>query len=213
MPADTDDHIPPRALFAKRTGSRLVTVKSCRRCNEGVSDDDEYFRDTVLKYHRVSELPRAESQVAAMLRAAANPRKARYTAATLRGFTEVSVITPAGIDLGVQPAYRVNGDRIERAARRYVRGLHRHELGRRVPDSAEVMVAVNPEAVFDEQPQIVSIFRGGAPRVVEEGVFWYTSVRAIDNPEASGWLLVFFDEFAIIGSVRSPTPRIISPAA
>jgi hypothetical protein len=211
--ADTDDHIPAKGLFAKGSGARLITVKSCDACNHGASGDDEYFRDTVLKHHRVADLPQAQPQVAAMLRAAGMPKKARYAAATVRSFVDLDVHTPAGLYLGKRPGFRVNGVRLAKAAERYIRGLHRHELGRRVPEGAQVAVAVNPGAVFAEQADVLQVFGSGTTRVVKQGVFWYSFVQPTDNPEASGWLLVFFDEFGVLGSVRPRTPGTGAPAA
>lgn len=200
--ATTTDHIPAKGLFAKEAKVNLLTVKACAACNLGASADDQYFRDTVLKHHRVSELPQAQSQIRAMLRSAAHPRKRGYTESTLGSFVDVEVRTPAGLHLGVRSAFRVDGDRLKRTAERYIRGLHRYALGRRVPDGAEIAVAVDPEAVLAEQEDVLSTFAAGTTRIVQPGVFYYTVVIATDNPEGSGWLLVFFDEFAIIGSVR-----------
>jgi hypothetical protein len=202
--ATTDDHIPAKGLFAKGTKTSLVTVKACAACNQGASADDEYFRDTVLKHHRISELPQAQAQIRAMLRSAAHPRKSRYTEATLRSFVDVEVRTPAGLHLGVKPAFRVNGDRLERTVERYVRGLHRHEFGRRICEGSQIAVRVDPEAVLAEKADVLRTFASATKRIVQDGVFTYAFVIPSDNPEASGWLLVFFDEFAILASVRPP---------
>jgi hypothetical protein len=211
--ATTDDHIPAKAFFAKGSRPALVTVKACSACNQGASADDEYFRDTVVKHHRVAELPQAQAQVAAMLRAAAHPRKQGYAEAILQSFVDVEVRTPAGLHLGVQPAFRVNGDRLRKTAERYIRGLHRHEFGYRVPEGAVVSVAVNPQKVFEKQADVLRVFTAGTTRVVQAGVFFYSFVRPADNPAASAWLLVFFEEFAVLGTVRPPKADADAPAA
>ena len=40
----TRDHIPPKGLFPKPRPSNLYTVTCCEPCNNGASQEDEYFR-------------------------------------------------------------------------------------------------------------------------------------------------------------------------
>ena len=200
----TDDHVPAKCLFSPPLPSSLPTVKSCDSCNRDASQDDEYFRDVVLKYHRVAEQPEAQPLLDKMFRAAALPAKRRYTAAVLRSLTEVEVTTDAGINLGRQPAYRVDRKRVARAAERYVRGLHRHELGYRVPDGLEVRIRAEPESVHRAGEAILRFMRGRPVRIVQPDVFHYVWVHAVDRPEASIWALVFFNEFPILGFIRPP---------
>ena len=203
-PATTEDHIPPQALLVGVPRSARPSVRSCAACNNGASDDDEYFRDVVLKYHRVSEQPAAAPAIAKMIRAIALPAKAKYAAATLRSFEDIRVVTPAGIDLGIRPAYRVNEGRIAKAAERYVRGLHRSELGVCVPAEHTVRIQANPESILQEQARLVRVFASGTTRTVQPGVFWYKWVVPADRPSASAWLLVFYDALPLLGLVHPP---------
>lgn len=200
-PAYTEDHIPPQGVLIGVPRNARPWVPSCAPCNEGASVDDEYFRDVVFKYHRVAEKPEAAEGVARMLRALALPRKAGYASATLRSFTDVHTVSPAGLDLGVKPAFRVDSDRLARVMRRYIRGLHYLERGSRVPSAYSIHMYVNPEANLNNDESFRRVFEGSEQRIVKEGVFWYNYAIPSDRPSASAWLLVHFDAcpfFAVV---------------
>ena len=42
--ATSQDHIPPKAFFPQPRPSNLITVAACLSCNNGFSQDDDYFR-------------------------------------------------------------------------------------------------------------------------------------------------------------------------
>ena len=206
----TKDHVPPRSVFGDPAPSALTTVRACSACNSGASQDDEYFRDTIVKYHRVADLPAAESAVAAMIRAAAKPEKRKYAKATLARFAIADVRTPAGIELGRRPVVRVDANRIRRAAIRYVRGLYRHEVGVTLPGDSEFVAIVEPEGILAARTEVERAMASGTRRVIQEGVFWYVYVVAADNPAVSIWLLVFFDAYPILVVARRSTS--VAPA-
>jgi hypothetical protein len=208
LDAHTVDHVPPKSFFRGRGVTGLVTVRACAACNSGASADDEYVRDTVLKHHEVGEQPAATPQVASMLRGMANPKKQKYAEATMRSIGDVQVTTPAGLYLGTRPAFVIDGSRLKRTFERYIRGLYRHEFGSRVPIEAEFNIAVDPERVLAEQTAIEATFRGGTTRVVDPEVFFYSFVRDEKQHHNSGWLLVFFNTFAVVGAIRMPQPSV-----
>lgn len=166
-------------------------------CNRGASDDDEYFRDVILKYHRVADLPQAQQQLAAMIRAAAKPPKRSYARRILVSFRMVAVRTWAGLVLGKRPAYAVDSEQFNRPIRRYIRGLYRYDTGQRLADRIRIEVVSNPEVVLRSRDDIEQTLQGANPKTIQEGVFWYVWRRAADNPDATIWLLVFFDAFPI----------------
>lgn len=202
--AETDDHIPPQSLLLSVPRGDRPSVPSCRPCNNGASDDDEYFRDTVAKYHRVAEKAAVAPMIDKMVRAMGNPKKRGYAEATLRSFTDVNAVTHAGIHLGVQPAFLVDAARIERAVGRYVRGLHLLRLGRRVPLDHSIVVRANPEELINRQNKLAEIFSKGHEWVIKDGVFRCHWAVPQDQPTASAWLLTFFDEFPIFAVVHPP---------
>jgi len=49
--ANTDDHVIPKNLYPKSIRNQnvqLLTVPSCKKCNEGFSDDEEHFRNILV---------------------------------------------------------------------------------------------------------------------------------------------------------------------
>lgn len=63
-------------------------------CNPQALVDDEYFRDTVVKYHRVADIAEATDAMAAGMRAVPHPRT--------RGYTQVGLETVTAASLGVR---------------------------------------------------------------------------------------------------------------
>jgi len=210
-PATTDDHIPPQGLLIGVPRRMRPSVRACADCNGGASDDDEYFRDVVLKYHRVADKPEAQPAIERMFRAMKKPEKRGYAADAILRLTEANVRTFGGIHLGRQPAYHVDGERIERTAQRYVRGLHQYERGMAIAASHRLRVSCEPESLTDRVRRIAESFRAARVRVVRKGVFWYSYFAATDAPESSAWLLVFFDSFPILGVIL-PRERSIPGA-
>ena len=46
--AITKDHIPPKGFFEQPLPSNLITVPACKKCNNGFSKDEEWFRNHIL---------------------------------------------------------------------------------------------------------------------------------------------------------------------
>jgi hypothetical protein len=203
-PATTDDHIPAQNLLVGVPRRCRPSVPACSQCNTGASQDDEYFRDVVVKYRRVAERPEAQPAVDAMLRALSKPEKHAYARRTIESYHDVAAVTEGGIYLGMQPAYRVDGRRIARTAERYVRGLHFLERGMRVPSDHFVKVHVNIEAIIREQARVAAAFTSSTIRVVGQRIFFYGWAIPSDQPSASAWLLVFFDGFPLLAFIHPP---------
>jgi hypothetical protein len=204
-PATTDDHIPPQALLIDVPKSKKPNVPSCKDCNNDASDDDEYFRDVILKYHRVADRPEAQPAIEKMFRAFSMLEKKRYAQATLKSFAELRAETTAGIDLGIQSAYSVDASRFMRASERYVRGLYFHQHKIRVPEDHAVHIDFNVESFLEKQDYWASMFSSGPIHTIKEHVFWYKCASPTDCTSSSIWLLVFFDSFPILGFIRPKT--------
>lgn len=200
--ASTKDHVPAKCLYLRPLPRDLPTVRACTSCNAGASDDDEYFRDTVLKWHRVSDKPQVQPLVGKMLRAISLPQKRAYVEMTMASMGEAEVQTVGGILLGKQPVIRVQAERMVRVAERYVRGLHRYTFGRRVHDDVMVKVAVDPQATIATSEGWGKWFGSADIHIVQPGGFSYAHVSPIGRPDAFVWLLMFYDEFPVLGFVR-----------
>jgi hypothetical protein len=65
---------------------------------------------------------------------------------------------------------------------------------------------VNVEEILRRQDKVADVFRNAHQRIVGEQVFWYKWGPSLEFPNASAWLLVFFDAFPILGVIHPPQP-------
>ncbi len=197
------DHIPPETIYARPLPHPRPSVPACRRChNVQTSRDDQHFRDTVLNYFRVTGLPQAQQQLAAMLSGLKDPQQQKYRAAMTRRLGKAELRTPSGLYLGRRTTYKMDVPRLDRTGRRYVRGLHSYALGTRLPEDWSVLCMVKPDFLHAYVAHVGLLFNGRPRVVVQSEVFWYSWLQLDDG--RSVWLLVFFDAYPIIGVLYPP---------
>jgi hypothetical protein len=198
-PATTRDHVPARAFFARPRPATLITVPACEPCNNLAHTEDDYFRSCVLRHHRVAVVPEAQSQLKSFLASTQRPQSVGFLTKLVADLREIQFLTPGGNVIGTRPGFVVDTERVERTVCRYVRGLYRARVGVRLPLDARVSALSEPEKVFALQPQLAQLAAHPNQHVVQRGVFWFSYEQASDNPVASQWILVFFDEYAVVG--------------
>jgi hypothetical protein len=197
----TLDHVPPQAIYTPRVPKEAPVAPICDACNAGTSVDDEYFRDSVLKYHRVADRPIVAPLLERMHRAAQLPAKRAYARQHVTALTTVPVTTTGGIYLGLRPATRINKTRIIRAATRYVTGLHFAVRGKRVAPGYTVQVGVEPERIHTDVDKVVKMLAGGPVVTIQDQVFTFACVSPQADLNISMWLLLFYGEFPVLGFV------------
>jgi hypothetical protein len=141
--ATTRDHVPPKVLFAEPRPSNLVTVPSCRPCNEGAASDEEYFV-ALLHWSPAGETPEGERIWPKLERAYTREREGLKRAFGFGGaFHEIIIAGPNGVEPRL--AVEIDHPRVERVLEKVVRGLYWVEYGEPigVPDVA-VRVAFFP---------------------------------------------------------------------
>lgn len=203
----TDDHIPPQSIYSPPGPAQAPTVKACADCNAGASDDDEYFRDTLVKWHGIGDKPEAQPLVQKMIRALGKPAKRRYAAKTFQSIGQAPVYTRGGLLVGMRPSFAIEVPTLRRAAIRYVRGLYRYERGEPIADARRVSVVIDPDRINERMRETLESFRGSKLRVVQKRVFFYKYGYDDAQPGESVWLLVFFDAFPILATVRRDAVR------
>lgn len=75
------------------------------------------------------------------------PEKKRYFDETMKALQLVELRTKGGLILGERPMIHVRSSSMDRAARRYVRGLYRFEKGVRLPSDTPLRVLTDPAMV------------------------------------------------------------------
>ena len=215
----TKDHIPPRCLFRKPYPTDLVTVPACSRCHGSTSKDDEYFR--IVTSMRDDVYQHDEADLDRTHRALEGP--ARNLARIIgRSAYKTHRKTAGGIWVDAL-GYRVDHDRLERVARRIVRGLFYENRGERLPEGyrVEAFSDLDWRAVEPRLGMPVARWLLPQPRMEigkGRGVFRYQCHFAPEDPATSVWLLEVFErvEFfaftirqdALIGQILAGGPLV-----
>jgi len=189
----TRDHIPPKCFFPRPRPSDLITVTSCRACNQGVEKDEEFFLATFMFSEAgVGQAGKAlwkEQMKRSLFRERGVGRAIRSR------LKIVSLNSPAGLYLGNRYGLEIDYQRLDTVVRKTVRGLYLHEYG--VPLALESVIDcrwLNTKQASDEAHRHVSRLPSGSRRW--PGVFEYRCERVEDATDQSLWLLLFFD-FAV----------------
>jgi hypothetical protein len=204
----TEDHVPPKNLFAKPRPNNLIKVPSCREChseNKQVSQDDEYFRLMHTLREDTASHPDVKQILPTVLRSLARPDKVGFAKSLFRSMKEVNVRTRSGLFLGKKPAFDVNLTRLDNVARRITKGLFYHEKRHRLPDKYDV--ATYSESGFQDltsdvkqelQTTILQPLMSNAPKTIGSQVFTYRVAYSDTDPNASAWLFVFYERIAFL---------------
>jgi hypothetical protein len=132
---------------------------------------------------------------------------------------ELEIHTPAGLYLGRSGSYEVDVDRLCRVARRTTLGLFFRETGRRLAPPYEATTYL--PSTFDEHDRqaydetaapMVRTLLADAPRFVGRRVLSYRWKAAADDPNATLWLLLFYDRVLFV-SITTPTAGKPRPVA
>lgn len=119
----TDDHIPPKSLFAKPRPNNLMTVPSCESCNKGFQLDDDYFYMLMQTGAETSEHPELLKTKEKFVRSIHRKESKGFRQSILEKTFIQEVSTEGGIYLGNAPVLDVDWSRVERVVGRIVKGL------------------------------------------------------------------------------------------
>lgn len=205
----TNDHIPPKALFAKPRPSNLITVPSCRSCNGDASKDDEYFRLMISMRHDTGDHPAVQKNLPSIYRSLQMPSKKGFKRALIGSMCEIEIATPSGFYLGTAEGYDVNLSRLDRVAARITTGLFFHEFGRRLaPEFTTCAYSVDGFSKADQKTktlvhETLAKITSGKPRVFGDGAFiyWLNKVKECDT--TSLWVLQFYERINFLCSIAT----------
>jgi hypothetical protein len=200
----TDDHVPPKCLFAKPKPSNLITVPSCRNCNAGSGQDDTYFRDTLIFWDATRDHPVSQKLLPTVIGSLRRPEQEAYTCGIVGRLRRVSGYTTGGIRLQNQEALQFDPSRLNRTAVKIVKGLHYHEFGKRLSDRCSALAFClhsEKDARLDSIAQkACGVAMSGHKKVIGNGVFtyWY-SHEPEKHSERTVWLLLFYERVPFFG--------------
>ena len=110
----TDDHIPAKNLFAKPRPNNLITVPSCKTCNESFHLDDDYFYMLMQTGIKTSNHPEVLKTKEKFIRSIHRKESAGFRRSILEHSSIQEVSTKSGIYLGNAPVLNVNWSRVDR---------------------------------------------------------------------------------------------------
>jgi hypothetical protein len=201
----TDDHVPPKNVFPKPRPSDLVTVPACKKCNEDISEDEEYFRLKLCLSEQVGNSPDARKNREVILRSLKRPEATGFKQSFLSDIRSIWHRTPAGIYRGKRLAFEVDLHRIFRVVEKSVRGLFFHETGNRLHPSYMVNIHSNETLeecsaeLLEELKQTIRIpLAQLSPRIIGNGVFSYRCHITKEDPFFSVWSLTFYEQVSFL---------------
>lgn len=201
----TNDHIPPKNLFAKPRPNNLVVVPSCYSCNSNESADDEYLRLMLSLRDDTFEHSDVQQVLPVVYRSLTKPNKVGFSRALFQSIQERNILTSSGIYIGRRQTYDVDLARLDRVAQRIARGLFYHEQHRILPEQYEVFAfsaAGLSNITKDLKDQIITELVDPllqqTPKTIGNNVFAY---RCSFNPEdnnSSVWHFIFYDKVVFL---------------
>jgi hypothetical protein len=198
----TDDHVPPQCLFPAPRPDDLITVPSCGTCNTGSSNDDEYFKRSLVLRSDLHDHPIASQLRPSVIRSFHNPKQRKFRDAFLRTVRQVPVRTPGGLYLGHVPTFEMSYDRLHRVTNRITTGLYFTVTGFWDHARAEALTIFEPQTVSSGAPAWIERLLTLPETAIGDGVFSYRVKFWHDVPFASAWLMLFYDTVAIIGATK-----------
>lgn len=205
-PATTEDHVPPKSLFASDDRQNVIKVPCCVRCHIKTSRDDEYFRDALNMNARVFDHPDVQKNSSSLRRSFSNSHNQKLKSQLLGSIRLVNPRTQGGLLLPLQPVFTVHIRRLDNVIARITKGLFFHEKGYRLPDDHMAMGFTTAE--FERAPQhflqyvrenLIEKVLTRKPTTIGNDVFSYKFMCDSDYPNSSAWLFLFYGELSFIG--------------
>jgi len=202
----TSDHIPPKSMFGTKP-SNLITVPACPDCNGGSSTDDEYFRLIASEVDTATH-PDAQKASEAIARSMARPQASGFRESLRKSIYGIEV--EEGGTTEVKPFFGLDVQRLDRTAKKIVKGLFYHVKGYPVPANYKVLAA-NLD-LFMEKPLSVELAKliynyllpkcsWIKPTVIGNDVFIYQVFFEDDDPNTVFVLMQFYKRWRYFGLV------------
>jgi len=189
-PANTKEHIPPKQLFKGKPKRNLITVPSCKKCNESFQKDEDFFRQFWVSM-LMDKSPKAKEMVNSEITRSIK-RKPALAHQMFNQMKLVNVQTPGGIYLGKKTAYRLSDSDIKRTDRiikKIIKGLFYHHFEATIPkDWVIKIVWITPKR--EKELKLRELASTLSWTVIKSDTFAY-GLNYVPNTYQSIWLLDF----------------------
>jgi hypothetical protein len=186
----TRDHVPPKSFFPDPRPSNLVTVPSCRYCNQKGSKDEEVFLASLMfsdAAMKATGMAMWNSRLPRML-----DRHRGVRLAIQQRMSQVELVSPAGIYFGSRLAHKIDYPRLDRVVLKTIKGLYFLEFSLPLAQDASVQCKwLNTPALAADTKSYLQYARLG--RHGWPGVFEYKVAYLPEQSDKSIWFMLFFD--------------------
>ena len=202
------DHLPPESFFEKPLPTDLFSVAACDSCNNGSSEDDEYFRNAVCLSEYRGNSRHAIAGCEKAIRSL--KRSHRHRAEFLRATKRVLPRDANDEDERTRLAFTVEAERINAVVRRISRGVFYKETGCILPTHINVTVDT-PETfdLCDQETQemmvrtILNPLESVSERSFAGGLFRYKFMNPNAGSYAAVWRMVLYNKLPVLCLSRS----------
>lgn len=201
-PASTRDHVPPECLYPSPPPPNLITVPACAACNQSFHLDDEWIRLALTVSESVKQNPDRNAVLPSVEASLNNPTGGGLRASFQRDLTMLPRFTASGLYTGLHPAYVADGARLDRMAKRIVKGLFWKVKKHRLPNEYGVyalhLSRLNDGSLPDREFRnvvldFIAMVRNEAP-VTKGDTFAYRWLQSPNGSERTIWLLTFYGQ-------------------
>jgi hypothetical protein len=220
-PEETRDHVPPKGIFAGLLGigfnGNLITVPSCKACNNPEAKDDDYFRQVMVTMETIEGVT-APSPVVETIRRAVKlaDEKGKRTPLHLlaRAARKVWVWTADSSRAQLRTTVKIDWARVRRTALRIARGLYWHHTGHRVPDHFEVTIYSEGERAHftkgqqDFWNEMAMDTLKGTRRMVHPEAFMYAINIVAGDPRIATIVFIVYRKVIFLCMVSPPDAEL-----
>lgn len=201
----TVDHVPPRSFYPKVAPKNLMTVPSCAKCNCEFARDDDYVRLVLTTTEGAMGNPARDELIPAVKRFAERQQSKRVLKSLYDSLESGYYPNPMGIFMR-REHFVVDGERLDRFAKRVIKALFYREKGHRLPEGYAInaihhrrMDAVIRQSGSDADfwMFIIAKLNEKSLRKAWGEVFGYSWVQSPNDPDATWWLLDFCAELGM----------------
>ena len=200
--AETRDHVPPKCLLEKPFQKNLLTVPSCRRCNENFSLDEQYF---LIALAQVGFCPRLMSKVDE----GGDVARALNRSAALDDRITRSLVVEEGGIVSFHPEL----ERMAKIVRKIVFGLYIRRYPRRTNLESFYPIGIYHQSDPIPQPLVAAMhywpgIRRKKWEVVQTEVFSYLFAKGWVGSDSPLYCFVEFHN-TLLAVVGCPDPRTL----
>ena len=189
--ATTKDHVPPKNIFPRPRPTNLITVPSCKTCNEDPSLDDEYFGLIIAAgsagHPQASELFRGKVKK----KTKSHPALAKLL---LDNISKKDIYS-GNIYIGTQYELKIEGKRFNPIMIRITKGLYWYHFRKPLPVNHKINVSKVPPEISRTQKDMINTLDNYS---IGDDVFQYRFYRDPNNSLLTYWFFLFFKSLFIM---------------